>query len=162
MSTQSNLATQTVAVNAAFLEEVKEVNLELWSLLKGTSQYLNDASYRPLNSHRLLGQLVRLQDNVAMHFALEEFYGYFDDPMAVEPRLSESATELRDEHGLIYVQLCDLIDFVEEHLHRRTLSRVLRHVRNRFNAFMDQFVTHEACERELILQAYEDDIGIGD
>lgn len=162
MLTKAKVATQTVTVNAAFLEEVKEVNLELWTLLRQTSQYLNDASQVPLNSHRLLGQLVRLQDNLAMHFALEEFYGYFDDPLAVEPRLSESAADLRREHGLLYLQLCDLIDFVEEHLHRRNLSRVLRTIRHRYRAFMDQFVAHETRERELILEAYEEDIGTGD
>jgi len=162
MLTKTKVATQTVTVNAAFLEEVKEVNLELWNLLRQTSRYLNDASQVPLNSHRLLGQLVRLQDNLAMHFALEEFYGYFDDPLAVEPRLSESAADLRQEHGLLYLQLCDLIDFVEEHLHRRNLSGVLRTVRHRYGAFMDQFVAHETRERELILEAYEEDIGTGD
>ena len=162
MSPHVKLATRTVTVNPAFLEEIKEVNLELWELLRGTSEYLNDASHRPLNAHRLLGQLVRLLDNVAMHFALEEFYGYFDDPLADAPRLAESAAQLRDEHGLLYLQLCDLIEFVEEHLHRGTLGRVLRSIRNRFNAFMDQFVTHETCERELILEAYDEDLGIGD
>lgn len=156
------IATRTVTVNAAFLEEVKEVNLELWQLLRATRECLNEASQRPLNPHRLLGQLVRLQDNVAMHFALEEFFGYFDDPLSVEPRLCEAALFLRDEHESLYLQLSELIELVEEHVHSRTLCRILRSVRHRFNAFMDQFTAHEARERQLILQVYEDDIGVGD
>lgn len=162
MSAHTKIATQTVTVNAAFLEEVKEVNHELWQLLPATRRCLNEANQQPLNPHRLLGQMVRLQDNVAMHFALEEFFGYFDDPLWVEPRLSAEAMCLRGEHETLYVQLSDLIEQVEAHVHQKTLCRILKSVRYRFNAFMDQFTSHEARERELILQAYEDDIGIGD
>lgn len=162
MNVTAKVATQTVTVNAAFLEEVKEVNLELWQLMRETRMLLNDPSQRPLNPHRLLGRLVRLQDNIAMHFALEEFYGYFDDPLAVQPRLSEAALCLREEHSGLYLQLSELIELVEAHVHRRTVCRVLRAVRERFNTFVGEFTEHELRERELILEVYDGDIGEGD
>ena len=54
--------------------------------------------------------LIELQDQLALHFALEEAYGYFDDPIWVAPHISDLAESLRAEHVALYSELCDLAE----------------------------------------------------
>src|SRR5262245_61954266 len=89
--------TGTVTVNAAFLQEIKEVNQELWSLLAD----LRHRCQRPIapgHCRLLIDKLCQLRDQLALHFSLEEAYGYFEDPVEVAPQLSRQAEMLRSEH----------------------------------------------------------------
>ncbi|MCI0360065.1 MAG: hypothetical protein L0211_16430, partial [Planctomycetaceae bacterium] len=58
--------TATVTVNAAFLQEIKEVNQELWSLLSE----LRHRCQRPLapaHCRLLIDKLCQLRDQLALH-----------------------------------------------------------------------------------------------
>jgi hypothetical protein len=99
---------------------------------------------------------------LALHFALEEAYGYFEDPVFVAPRLSERAATLRKDHRRLYLQISDLVDQVERLVYRGRLPAAWFRVQGRFEQFYEQLQTHEARENELILQAYDEDIGVGD
>ena len=104
--------TATVTVNPAFLQEIKEGNHELW-------QSLADLRHRcscPITTgmcRHLVNSLSELRDQLTLHFALEEAYGYFDEPLHVEPQLSEKAGRLRSEHQELYSELSDLVDQAE-------------------------------------------------
>ena len=94
-------STGTVTVNAAFLQEIKEVNQELWSLLAE----LRHRCQRPIapgHCRQLIDKISLLRDQLALHFSLEEAYGYFDDPVDVAPQLSRQAEHLRSEHRELY------------------------------------------------------------
>src|SRR5687767_2315396 len=100
-------ATSTVTVNAAFLQEIKEVNQELWQLLAE----LHHRCIRPISPGQcktLIDRLSELRDNLALHFALEEAYGYFEDPVHVAPQLSNRVEALRAEHKTLYCEFCRL------------------------------------------------------
>src|SRR4029450_1836161 len=104
--------TGTVTVNAAFLQEIKEVNQELWSLLSE----LRHRCQRPLAPGQfclLIDKLGQLRDQLALHFSLEEAYGYFEDPVEVAPQLSRQAEMLRSEHKELYLDFCDLVERAE-------------------------------------------------
>ena len=73
-------ATSTVTVNAAFFQEIKEVNQELWQTLAQVRDVCQRPQVAQVDAHRFATLLGELRDQLAMHFALEEAYGYFDDP----------------------------------------------------------------------------------
>ncbi len=154
--------TKTVTINAAFLQEIKDVNQELWRLLEEVRYICSRPIPVRQSSRGLVDRLSLLRDQLALHFALEEAYGYFDDPVMVDPRLSVQANRLREEHRKLYVKICELVDYAEQLHHRGEWASWLTRVSLGFHAFYDQLQTHEANEQELILAAYDDDIGVGD
>ena len=104
--------TGTVTVNPAFLLEIKEVNQDLWRLLTE----LRHRCQRPLapaHCRHLIDKLCQLRDQLALHFSLEEAYGYFEDPVEVAPQLCRQAEQLRGEHKELYLDFSDLIERAE-------------------------------------------------
>ena len=152
----------TVTVNAAFLQEIKEVNQELWQLLEQVYRLCSEKVAAPAQGMKLVAMFSELRDQVALHFALEEAYGYFDDPVFVAPHLGERAELLRSEHRRLYVKIDELAEYVEGLFYNHQLARLMDHVARRFDAFDRRLKEHEQMENELILQAYDEDIGVGD
>lgn len=97
-----------------------------------------------------------------MQFALEEGYGYFDDPVFVDATTSRQAAALRDDHKTLYQEISSIADWVEEMRHNGFLSNEMPRVKSRFECFCDQLNTHEKREQDLIMAGYCDDIGTGD
>jgi iron-sulfur cluster repair protein YtfE (RIC family) len=156
------IATGTVTVNAAFLQEIKEVNQDLWRLLANVRRMCDSAACIDSAPRRFFGLVEQLRDLLALHFALEEAYGYFDDPVDVAPQLCERAEALRDEHRDLYLKIVDLSETSELLTQPlRPTGTVLVAVR-KFRSFDQQFTRHESLENELILSEYDDDIGVGD
>lgn len=154
-------STRTVTVNAAFFQEIKEVHQELWDLLDRTRRHppLEDRS----QYQTYVDLLEQLRDQLALQFALEEAYGYFEDPVVyVAPHLSEQAATLRAEHRDLYHELAQLVDDASQPHHARRTGKSREELRRRFAAFDLRLQRHEACEGELIQQQYGDDIGVGD
>lgn len=154
--------TSTVTINAAFLQEIKEVNEDLWKLLDEVKRICRDTQSVQAQARHVVDLLAELRDQLAMHFALEEAYGYFDDPVLVAPRLSECARALRDEHQILYTLVRDLADEVDELYRAGKLSQKASRVVERFREYYDRFQEHENRENEMILDAYDSDIGVGD
>jgi hypothetical protein len=153
--------TGTLTVNAAFLQEIKEVNQELWSLL----DELRHRCLRPLapgQCRHLIDKLCQLRDQLALHFALEEAYGYFEDPVYVAPRLSRQAQQLRDEHKRLYLDFCQLVDRAERMFYDGQHAALTLWIGPEYLDFDGRLREHEAHENELILEAYDGDIGVGD
>lgn len=156
------MATQTVTVNAAFLQEIKEDNLQLRHLLAEARSMF--AALRPghARTRRLASLLAELRDQLAMHFSLEEAYGYFEDPVSVAPHLSEQAESLRKQHGELYEDISQLAAKAENASSGNGTSRGLQQVACRFLEFYGRLQEHETKENDLIVQAYNVDIGVGD
>ena len=155
-------ATATVTVNAAFLQEIKEVNQDLWHLLEEVRYLCSRPMSLRVPSRHFLDLLGALRDQLALHFTLEEAYGYFEDPLYVAPRLSEWAESLRRQHHDLYVQICQLVDYAERLARRGRFASLVMQVSQQFSDFYQQLQEHESQENALILQAYDDDIGVGD
>jgi hypothetical protein len=154
VATTSN--TRTVTVNAAFLQEIKEVHEELWQLFRDVRQTLSEPLHVPSRRRNLIGQLERLRDQLALQFALEEAYGYFEDPAYVAPRQCEQAGELRAEHRKLYAQLCELVEDAQQWHHDGQWSLFRSRVVAEFAAFDNRFQLHESREHQLIQQQHDD------
>lgn len=153
--------TGTVTVNAAFLQEIKEVNQDLWALLAE----LRHRCQRPIapgSCRHLIDKLCQLRDQLALHFALEEAYGYFEDPVEVAPRLSHWADQLRSEHKDLYLDLCELVDRAERMFYDEQSAALALWIGPEFLDFGVRLRSHEERENELIFEAYDGDIGVGD
>jgi hypothetical protein len=131
----------SLTINAAFLQEIKEENRELRQLLNHCVTALAAEGRTPAEPKRIVELLVRLRDQLAMHFALEEAYGYFDDAAHVTPQLTDRALKLRDQHGDLFLQLSGIVDRAEQMLYHEQ---------------------PEARETELIVQIVHDETGCGD
>jgi len=154
--------TRTVTVNAAFLREIKEVHRELWQLLKEVQQMHGEPLHDSKSRQLLLAALERLRDQVALQFALEEAYGYFDDPADVAQQVCRDATALRAEHRRLYVHLCDLAEDAQT-WHRQGEWPLFRsQFAAQFAAFHNRFQLHESREMELIERQFSDGPDLGD
>jgi hypothetical protein len=152
--------TSTVTVNAAFLQEIKEVNHELWQLLAD----LRHRCQRPISPgtcRHLVDKLCELRDQLALHFALEEAYGYFEDPVDAAPQLCRQAEALRSEHSQLYAQLSALVDGAERMFYDDRPAALAVWLGPQFLDFDAKLRSHEERENDLIFEAY-DDIGVGD
>ena len=154
--------TATVTLNAAFFQEIKEDNQRLQELQRELREIF--AVDRPLGVGRftIIDLLSELRDHLATHFALEEAFGYFDDPIDVAPHLCEQAETLRAEHSELFVQVCRLADQAVDLLGEQGTLQGYRQVARAFREFDRRLRTHEAAENELIMLAFNRDIGIGD
>jgi len=156
----SNTKTRQVAVNAAFLKDIKDDNRDL-KVLMDRIQMLS----RPLptaTNHwpELIRLYADLRDQLAMHFSLEEAYGYFDDAIITAPQLSVTAECLRGQHSSLFQQICDLAERAIE-VSSEVDEQIEKFLRQ-FDHFRSLFQKHEEAELKLILDAMDDDIGVGD
>ena len=153
--------TATVTVNAAFLQEIKEVNQELW-MLQADLRHRFQRPVAPGHCRFLVDKLCLLRDQLALHFSLEEAYGYFDDPVDVAPQLSRAADRLRGEHKGLYLDLCELVERAERMFYDEQHAALALWLGPEFQEFDERLRSHEERENELIVEAYDADIGVGD
>lgn len=153
--------TSTVTVNAAFLQEIKEVNEELWELLGQAKWLCGDPRHIQHHGRHVVEILAALRDQLAMQFAVEEAYGYFDDPIQVSQALSVLASRLRGEHQALFATIRDLADEVDDLYRTGRLSESASRVANGFRVYCDRFQRHENGENELILDVTDSVMGTG-
>jgi len=154
--------TGTLTVNAAFLQEIKEDNRDLRKLLAAVA----DRCCRPPGpgaaARPLVEQLCKLRDQLALHFTLEDVYGYFEDAILEAPRLNDKAEKLHAEHDVFFLEICELVDAAEELLYCERRAPSYSSIAVRFLEFHARLERHEREENQLILSAFDDDIGVGD
>lgn len=150
--------TDTLAVNAAFLQEIKEGADELRELLQCTAVVLCGPSWVRDQRRRLVELLERVRDQLAFHFSLEEIYGYLGSMPGAHNRLTAQATRLRLQHTEFYVQACQLVDEAEQVLHHEAPVERLDSIALQFMTFVDDLHDHETYENEMITQAFADDL----
>lgn len=155
---RSSIPEGTVVVNRAFLQDIKSENRALRQTLRGIGDELSAQNPRP---RQLAEQLTSLRDLLAMHFSLEETFGYFDDPCQLSPQMSDEAKSLRSQHGPLYRQLCDLVAQAQQ-LHDGTSQHELPSVRTGFFGFYARLQEHERREGELVICSLYEEIGVGD
>ncbi len=152
----------TVTVNPAFLQEIKEDNHELRQLLADACAAISGPVGTHMPSRQLADLLGSLRDQLAIHFALEEAYGYFEEPLSVAPRLSTKADALRNQHRDLYLEICELVDQAQRCAYHEGNGASLRKLAADFRAFISKLQEHESQENELVLEAFDEDIGVGD
>lgn len=110
-------------------------------------------------SLRLVPSLQELDDRLGMLFAIEESEGYFDEEIVAAPRLCERARALQAEHCELYGAACEIAEDADRILHHPMFIHLLERIEARFSAFAEKYRAHEIAERELLMQALDDDIG---
>jgi hypothetical protein len=156
------LATRTVSINAAFLQEIKDDHHELRQLMHHTAAMLSRPAWMKIEFDRLVDLFAKLRDQVAMHFSLEEAFGYFEDAISVAPHLSRRAESLRAQHFQLYSDLSRLAERAESFLYHETAADEVACLAEDYQRFTASFHDHESRESELITEAFHDDLGAGD
>lgn len=149
-----------ITVNAAFLKDIKDDNRELKTLLDKIAPLAEHPQVAVNHWRELVELLAGLRDQLAFHFTLEEAYGYFEDAVVSAPQLSVSAECLRSQHPGLFERIRHLAEKSQEisaDSHEK-ISRLL----DEFAHFRREFEQHEEEELRLILDALEDDLGVGD
>jgi hypothetical protein len=142
--------TTTTIVNAAFLQEVKDANIHLWTNLRALRELrLGSAETREL-SRRLVDMLGDLRDAVALQFSLEETYGFIEGAAHPARWAIGDAAIAKTQHRDLYLHLHELCEQVEEAQYRGTIGRDLREYLAAFEEFDIAFQAHEDLETELI------------
>lgn len=152
-------ATSTVTVNPAFLQEIKEVHHELWARLAEVRHILSQPVPFTTPPQEFVNLLADLRDQLALLFALEEGYGYFDGPVFVAPQLGYAAESLRAQHRELYLEFNQLVEQAERYAFRGQLKSWILVLAGSFMRFHQRFMLHESRENDLIQQAYDDDLG---
>lgn len=141
--------TSTTVVNAAFLQEVKDSNTQLWAVLRELRSIQVGDLESKATSRLLVDKLSEFRDCIALEFSLEETYGFIEGAYAVGFGVHSAATA-KLQHRELYLQLHELCEQVEEAQYRGTILRDLPMYLGAFEQFDASFRAHEDLEFELI------------
>ncbi len=141
---------KTTIVNAAFLQEVKDSNLRLWSVLHELRDLQIGFSETRQLTRELVLLLSELRDAFALEISLEETYGFIEGAARVSSLGSPDARLSKVHHRELYLQLNELCEKVEEAQYRGTIGRDMQIYLDEFERFDVAFRAHEDFEMELI------------
>ncbi|TWU58750.1 hypothetical protein Poly51_15300 [Rubripirellula tenax] len=149
-----------LSVNAAFLKDIKDDNRELKNLVDRINPLSEHPQIAANHWPEFVALLADLRDQLALHFSLEEAFGYFEEAIEVVPQLSIDAEQLRGQHATLFESIRDLADRACDVTSDRTEK--VASLLSSFQRFRHAFEIHEEAEVKLILQSLDDDIGNGD
>lgn len=158
----ATVASSTLTINAPFLQEIKDDNRELKQLLEASRQEVRQIGHVCTHCRRLATLLSDLRDQLALHFSLEEAFGYFEHALAVAPRLTRRAEGLRAQHQQLFLEVCDLSEAAEQLRYHEVPPEKAAEIAWRFEIFHEHYRDHESQEADLIFAALDDDLGGGD
>ncbi len=145
---------RTTIVNAAFLQEVKDSNLKLWSVLRELREIeVGNLEPREL-SREFVELLSELRDAISLEFSLEETYGFIEGASRIGGIGMPDAGLAKIQHRELYLQLHELCEQVEEAQYRGTISRDISMYLETFDRFDSVLRAHEEFEAELIRCAF--------
>ncbi|TWU18478.1 hemerythrin domain-containing protein [Allorhodopirellula heiligendammensis] len=159
-----------LTVNAAFLKDIKDDNRDLKILIDRMRLLTQSREAAANHWPELLTLFSDLRDQLALHFGLEEAYGYFDEAIGTEAELSITADTLRSQHAVLFEEARHLAEAAADAHTGDTpiegttpeVTTAQERILHRFDEFLVQFHDHEEAELKLILDALDEDIGVGD
>lgn len=162
--------TRRLTVNAAFLKDIKDDNRDLKILVDRLRVLTNPREAAANHWAELIQLFSDLRDQLALHFGLEEAYGYFDLAIESDAQLSLCANQLRAQHAVLFEEARHLAEAAadactgDEPIEGVTpeITTAQEKILIRFASFLHQFNEHEEAELKLILDALDDDLGVGD
>lgn len=144
-------ANVVVRVNAAFLQEIKDENQRLKTLLHELNESLSPGRCGCLEPERFSELTEDLRDQVALHFALEEAYGYFDDVSETTTKVTNAAELLRAEHATLLREISEIAESAADLLKNKLPQPAKEQLIERAIRFHNGLLKHEARESELII-----------
>jgi hypothetical protein len=140
----------TTMVNAAFLQEVKDSNLQFWQNVHDFKRLLNHSAEVHDQSARLVRLLSELRDSIALEFSLEETYGYIDGNCSGNSLSGRKAGQAKRQHRELYLQLHEISESAEEAQYRGTIVQDFPALVVVCKEFLAALEEHEKHESELI------------
>lgn len=144
---------KTLTVNPAFLQEIKDSNLNLWQSLEQMVAVCQSREERVRRLRQLVPILGEVRDLLALQFALEETYGYLEVPSAIAPVNNHLLQDIRSQHSALYLMVNELVERAEELQYRginqERASQVDRLIDD-IHQFELRFRDHERLEQDLI------------
>lgn len=157
---QSGAIAVGMTINVAFLEEIKS-DFDFRSTLNKVYQQVNQRPDAP--PPEIVRWLNQLRDQLETYFALEEFYGYFEQDEVTNIRVSRMVAKKTEEHETLFLQLSQVIDVAEQIVYHECSGDItITEVRRLFHRFCEALADHEQDEMELIMQMFNEDVGVGD
>lgn len=168
----SSISKKGLTVNAAFLKDIKDDNRDL-KILIDRLKWLTASRPIAANHWPELKRLWSdLRDQLAMHFGLEEAYGYFEHAIDPCSELSSHAESLRSQHADLFEMVRSLAESASdaatvdpaEVMEGRTpeVTAAQDAVLDRWQGFWFLFQRHEEAELKVILDSLDRDLGTGD
>lgn len=143
----------TMSKEQQIYDEIRREHEHLRELLGDLHQALIE---RRESVNNLTGMMTSLQEHVRAHFHEEEECGFFSEVTAQAPRMSDRADELKNEHVDLGARVVELVTIASEE------DELCKSLDTKFHDFSKALMQHESKENELLLDAYEDDIGSAD
>ena len=146
---------------ASIVKETQDEHRACMQLLSEVEECLDRPPDDPAGWISDLKQrLTRLTAALDEHFTGEEAGPMFRDLPIRHPRLAGPLKQLEDEHKEMRVDLQSVRDKAEELDQPEVFE--LRELNARVQLFVARLRRHEAAENELVIQAYWDEVGVGD
>ena len=144
----------TTMINAAFLQEVKESNVELWDTLHALRSIIDGTGSSTGDARRLVALLSQLRDLLAFEFSLEEAYGFIEGCRGIAPLVAQRATLAKQQHRELYLLVHELCEHAEEAQYRGVADREYTDLVAMAADFDAQLRAHELLESELITAGF--------
>ena len=103
--------------------------------------------------------LVDLKDHLEVHFAHEEFGGYFSEVREVAPRFAQQIESLESQHVSFLKTIGDICQRLDK---PAAATNSWPEIAADFDLFVLDFHRHEAKENELLQEALLRDVGTED
>lgn len=167
-------STRRLTVNAAFLKDIKDDNRDLKILVDRLRCLTQPRETASNHWDELVRLIADLRDQLAMHFGLEEAFGYFDAAIDADPELSCQAEVLKLQHAGLFeaarhlaesvADVSKIVPAVGEVIEGKTpeVTPAQEKILDRLQRLLLDFHQHEEAELKLILDALDDDLGVGD
>ena len=153
---QSDALASGVTINVAFLREIKEDHLSIRQKTEQIDRHLKQG----LSPREALDCLSDYRDSLETYFALEEFYGYFQQAAVLNPSVSQKATSLQSEHEELFLKLNRIVDLTEQIVyHESGPETTLVQVAEELDSFCIDLDQHEQAEMDLMMRLCNEDIG---
>ena len=137
-------------INAPFMQELKEYNVELWQSL----DELKNATQGGVPTETLLSNFVpllsKLKERLAAQFKLEETYAYVQTAMHGAKRMSAQVERVLSQHRPIYLYAQELAEKAEESEYRGKLAEDMASLIREAIELFRRIEDHESAEQRLI------------
>ncbi len=157
---QSGAMESGITINVPFLKEIKEDSIPVRVRTRHLEAQLAE---QKCSAKEALQNLAQYRDSLETYFALEEFYGYFNNAMITNPIVTPRASELRAEHAELFTMITSLIEAAEQLVYQeQDPALTLTELSENFRGFASRLESHEQEEMDLMMQLCNEEIGVGD
>ena len=146
----------TTKITIEVFQEIDSEHRELERQYAAFDAFLGGEAVRVPILRRRLAELATF---LKCHFENEEEDGYFEEIIAIAPRLSHEAEELEIEHDALLGRLEYLDDLLSTTVDATVEMAMLR---QEFGEFIEACRAHEHRETALVQEAWLTEIGTGD